>query len=167
MLKVNRKVEYGLVALKHMQNKPKGELTSVREVCKLFSTPFDPVAHVLRILNANDILNSEQGAHGGYRLTGDLSTISFARFIEMIEGHLSWTDCTRLASDRCGIADSCNIVGPMHAFNGKLLDFLGSISLADLLNGKPIFPDLGDQPSGQESGGEDSAGGAEATPPPG
>ena len=39
MLKLNRKVEYGLVALKHMATKPEGALTSVREICDRFGTP--------------------------------------------------------------------------------------------------------------------------------
>ena len=134
MLKVNRKVEYGLIALKHMWGKPKGQLTSVREICELYKAPFDPLAHVLRILNANGILQSEQGAHGGYRLLQDLNSISLAQFIEMIEGKLAWTDCIMEFDEcKCGMLDACNIVAPMHQFNQRLIEFLHSITLSDLL----------------------------------
>lgn len=134
MLKVNRKVEYGLVALRHMHGKSRGDLTSVREICDQFGTPFDPLAHVLRILNANGVVKSEQGAHGGYRLTQSLSDVNLAEFIEMIEGELAWTECSKEESEcKCGLVASCNIIEPMHRFNQRLIGFLKSISVADLL----------------------------------
>ena len=102
MLKINRKVEYGLVALKHMASRPKGQLASAREICNAYKTPFDPLAHVLRILNANGIVKSEQGAHGGYRLIQDLENINLAEFIRMVDGELAWTDCSR-GEGRCNL----------------------------------------------------------------
>ncbi len=145
MLKVNRKVEYGLVALKHMQGKPPVDLTSVREICEVYGTPFDPVAHVLRTLNANGILKSEQGAHGGYRLTENLHNINLAQFIEMIEGQLMWTECAKEHEDcKCGLTETCNIVSSMRAFGDRLFSFLESISVAELLqvNGSVMGLDL-------------------------
>jgi len=133
MLKLNRKVEYGLVALKHMHAKPKNDLTSVREICEIYSTPFDPMAHVLRILNNEGILKSEQGAHGGYRLIGNLQNISLSQLIEVIDGDLHWTDCSKENNNKCTIVDTCNIVGPMRLLNDKLIDFLGSITLWELI----------------------------------
>ncbi len=151
MIKVNRKVEYGLVALKHMRNKDSSHLTSVREICEQYGTPFDPVAHVLRILNANGLVRSEQGAHGGYHLVSDLERVSLAAFIEMIEGQLAWTDCIREDEEcRCSMTETCNIITPMHEFNQRLTRFLESIFLADLLqanvgwgeaSAKPVLPE--------------------------
>ena len=134
MLKVNRKVEYGLVALKHMLGKPKGELTSVREICDHFGTPFDPVAHVMRILNSAGLVKSEQGARGGYRLQDHILDVTFGDFIEIIEGHaLAFTDCLRVGDCRCTLMDRCNIVSPMHQLHDRLRVFLRSITLNELL----------------------------------
>lgn len=139
MLKVNRKVEYGLVALKHMMHKPKGQLTSVREICDHYGTPFDPVAHVLRILNAEGLVQSEQGAHGGYRLQDSVASTNLAQFIEMIEGQLAFTDCLREDDCRCTMMDRCNIITPMHTLNGRLLEFLKAVTLQDLLSATPVL----------------------------
>ncbi len=138
MLKVNRKVEYGLVALKHMMHKPKGQLTSVREICDHYGTPFDPVAHVLRILNTEGLVQSEQGAHGGYRLQDSVQTTNLAQFIEMIEGQLAFTDCLREDDCRCTMMDRCNIITPMQTLNDRLLDFLKAITLQELLISTPV-----------------------------
>lgn len=134
MLKVNRKVEYALIALKHMQAKPKGQLTTVREICESYGTPFDPVAHVMRLLNSNNIVQSEQGAHGGYRLLEDVRKISFADLIEMIEGKLAFVECAREKNHHCGLMDSCNIISPMNTLNYRLIEFLHSVMVGELIN---------------------------------
>jgi Rrf2 family transcriptional regulator, nitric oxide-sensitive transcriptional repressor len=140
MLKVNRKVEYGLVALKHMQTKPAEQLTSVREICDLYGTPFDPVAHVLRLLSTVKLVESSQGAHGGYRLIGDLTRFNVAEFIELIDGQLALTECIKSEGDcRCAMMDRCNIVSPMHTFHNHLIGFLRGITVHDLLQDAPSF----------------------------
>ena len=134
MLKVNRKVEYGLVAIKYMLTKPRGQLTSVREICDQFGAPFDPVAHVMRILNAAGLVKSEQGAHGGYRLQDDVLETPMDEFIEIIEGHpLAFMDCAREDDGRCAMVGRCNIAEPMESLHGRLLGFFRSITLAELL----------------------------------
>ena len=133
MLKVNRKVEYALVALKHMSAKPKSELTTVREICDIYGTPFDPLAHVLRVLNAEGVLNSEQGAYGGYRIAADLATINFSQFIQMIEGVVALTDCIKNNERNCTLADNCNILAPMTFINQRMKEMLAEISLNELV----------------------------------
>ena len=138
MLKVNRKVEYGLVALKHMQKKTPDQLTSVREICDQYGTPFDPLAHVMRLLSTAGLVESEQGAHGGYRLIGDLTRFNVAEFIELIDGQLALTECMKPDEEcRCALIDRCNIVSPMHALHNHLIFFLRSISIQDLLQDTP------------------------------
>jgi Rrf2 family protein len=140
MLKVNRKVEYGLVALKHMVARAPHQLTSVREICDHYGTPFDPMAHVLRILSTARLVESEQGAHGGYRLVGDLTRFSVAQFIELIDGQLALTECMKAEQEcRCTLMDRCNIVSPMHNFHNHMIQFLRSISVHDLLQDAPAF----------------------------
>ena len=69
MLKINKKVEYALMALKFMADKthsaiPNNQdnevviLTSAREICDEFNTPFDTTAKVMQLMNNHDILKS-------------------------------------------------------------------------------------------------------------
>ena len=134
MIKINRKVEYGLIALKYMMGKPSGELTSVREICETFGAPFDPMAHVMRIMNTNGLVQSEQGARGGYRLVGDVMEIAFGDFIEMIEDQpLAFATCVLENDERCNLQDCCNIISPIHHFHDRLMEFMRSVSLGDLM----------------------------------
>ena len=66
MLKINKKVEYALIALKLMLEKEQGELTTAREVSDKFHTPFDTTAKVMQMMNSARMLESVKGVKGGY-----------------------------------------------------------------------------------------------------
>ena len=61
MIKINKKVEYALMVLKLMSDRDETELTSAREVCEMFKTPFDTTSKVMQIMNNAGILSSVQG----------------------------------------------------------------------------------------------------------
>jgi Rrf2 family transcriptional regulator, nitric oxide-sensitive transcriptional repressor len=111
MNKINRKVEYALMALNHMRAKSPGELTSVKEISNLYGCPFDATARVLQILATHGILKSEQGAQGGYQLMKDLHRVSFLELSEMIMGPTSVAKCRDGSHEaECEIRSTCNIL---------------------------------------------------------
>lgn len=131
MIKANRRVEYGLLALKWMAQKPVAELTTAREICEKFGAPFDPLARTLQLLHKGGVLDAVHGAQGGYRLKWDLGELSFAAFSEMILGKNPLINC--LAECNCELLKTCNIVHPMTLLNDKLNIFLKTISIQDLV----------------------------------
>jgi Rrf2 family transcriptional regulator, nitric oxide-sensitive transcriptional repressor len=138
MNKINRKVEYALISLKHMRAKTPGELTTAKEIATLYGCPFDVISRVLQTLGKKGIVRSEQGAHGGYQLNKDLARVSFFELNEMILGRVAVAKCihTEAGETPCEMRGTCNIVSPLTAFNRKLTEFYQSLSLADLLEPK-------------------------------
>lgn len=132
MNRLNRKVEYSLIALRHMGTKAKGELTTAKEIAESYGSPFDATARVLQIMAADGLLRVEHGVLGGYQLATDLKRISLKDLIEMIQGPTSVARCLH-QDDQCEIQDQCNIVTPMKTLNRKLADFYGRISLHEIL----------------------------------
>lgn len=133
MNKINRKVEYALMALKYMSQKIPGELTSAKEVSDAFHTPFDATARVMQqMASKGGILRAEYGATGGYQITKDLAKISMQELIEVIEGPTALVKCLHKQSP-CEIQGTCNIVSPVTTLNFKLIEFYKSLSLKDLL----------------------------------
>lgn len=132
MLKMNKKVEYALMCLKFMAQKSQDELTSAREVCDVFKTPFDPMAKVMQTLNTHQILCSVKGTKGGYRLARPLSTVSFWELTQVIEGERPESYCFS-HKGRCELYGSCNIINPVEQLNRKLAQFLNHLTLDELL----------------------------------
>jgi Rrf2 family nitric oxide-sensitive transcriptional repressor len=132
MNRLNRKVEYALMALKIMAQKRAGQLTSTKEVVDLIGCPFDATAHILQLLVQKDILRSEQGAKGGYVLVRDLTHLSVLDLMEMILGPIAIVRCLDEHSD-CDLKGQCNIVSPVANLNRKLIEFYRSVSVGELL----------------------------------
>ncbi len=138
MNKLNRKLEYSLIALKHMSLKTPGELTTAKEVSDSYQAPFDATAKVMQIMAGHGLLRSEQGASGGYQITRDLSKVNLHELIEAIQGPTKIAKCLQHnhgASEdgACDIQKSCNIISPVVNLNNKLNEFYKSLSIRDLL----------------------------------
>lgn len=136
MNKMNRKVEYALMSLKHMSLKPTDELTSAKEVSDTLKTPFDATARVMQVMAQRGLLRSEQGVNGGYSITGDLKATSLLQLLEMIEGPTSLVKCFQKEA-QCDIQNQCNIISPIQNLNQKYQDFFAQVTLNDLL-GKSV-----------------------------
>lgn len=135
MIKINRKVEYALMVLKLMKDKSKLELTTAREVCDRYKTPFDTTAKVMQQMNSAGILHSIKGVKGGYTLARDLSLVSFMELSELIEGKSFMMDCHGRgdAVGPCDMIHSCNIAQPIKRLNDYVLNIFNSLSLSELL----------------------------------
>ncbi len=139
MNKINRKLEYALMALKHMSQKIPGELTSAKEVSESFHTPFDATARVMQQMaqKENGLLRAEYGASGGYQICKDLARVSILDLIEMIEGPTALVKCVN-AEHTCEIKGTCNIASPLQTLNDRLNDFYQGLSLKELLLEKMV-----------------------------
>ena len=142
MNKINRKVEYALMALKYMMNKTPGELTAVKELRDHLGMPFDPTAKVLQSLTQWGVLKSEQGAQGGYLIIKNLKKVSFYELTEAVVGPVEVTKCLK-SSGPCELIETCNIQSPLSALNDKLVEFYKSLSVYEIL--QPAKPGLTSQ----------------------
>ncbi len=144
MNKINRKLEYALIGLKHMRAKAPGELTSVNELVQAYGCPFDATSRVMQVLAQKSVLISEQGAHGGYMIGRDLQRLSFQELSELLLGKIAVARCLSEAHEAgenaCEMRSSCNIVTPVQILNRKLNEFYRSLSIADLLETRTKAP---------------------------
>lgn len=116
-----------------MSEKNPEDLTTAKEVVNKTGVPFDATARVMQVMGQNGLLRSEQGAHGGYSIVKNLSSISFFELIEMILGPLGVAKCLH-SSETCELLDSCNIKEPIARLNVQLSGFYKTVMLADLLS---------------------------------
>lgn len=134
MLRLTKKSEYGLIALKHMLNQPPGMVTKAKEVAQLYNIPAEVMAKILQRLVRGGFVQSSQGARGGYVLAKEAHTISLSEIVESIEGPVGIVEC--MADDECNCRqlENCNISDPFRVIQKQFKIFLSGISLADISN---------------------------------
>lgn len=135
MFKVNRKIEYSLIALRYINSKPK-DLVSAKEICDLYKTPFDTTSRVLQIMAQNGIVKAEHGAYGGYQISRDLDKVTLLELIEMILGPMKITNCFSKNYAACELVGGCNIIAPMLNLNDKMIDLFKTITVQELVQAR-------------------------------
>lgn len=139
MNKINRKVEYALMGLKHMRAKQPGELTSAKEVSLQYGCPYEATSKVLQVLANSGLVRSEQGAHGGYQLVRDLNKVSMYELMEIMGGPVEIAKCIsgKVKEEKsCDLHGTCNVMSPISILNRRLVEFYRSLMLGDLLDGR-------------------------------
>ena len=135
MFKINRRVEYALIALMHMRRVSRGAVVSARVICDTYRTPFDPTSRVLQLMAQSGILKVVQGAYGGYQIDKDLSKISLLDLTRIVKVPIALSNCMRSSSrHRCPSAPTCTITGAIEHLQRNITDVLRSIPLATIID---------------------------------
>jgi Rrf2 family protein len=130
MLKITRKVEYALIALRHMQLKQSDELTSTKEIATRYGVPQQLLAKTLQHMARDGIIEAVQGPTGGYRVATNLDQISMKDFFEKLEGPLGMMDCY-FDSD-CIQIGACNIRIPIQRINDNMRNLFSQMSVQEV-----------------------------------
>ena len=130
MLKITRKVEYALIALRHMQLKQSDKLTSTKELATRYGVPQQLLAKTLQHMARDGIIEAVQGPTGGYRVATNLDQISMKDFFEKLEGPLGMMDCY-FDSD-CIQIGACNIRIPIQRINDNMRNLFSQMSVQEV-----------------------------------
>ena len=129
MLKITKKVEYALIAIKHLSENPK-KLSSVSDMSTTYGIPREILAKTMQTLAKENIVESVKGPQGGYRNKNKTSDISLNKFFEVLEGPTAIMDC--YFESGCNHLSSCNIKTPINKINDSVRHLFDNITLADI-----------------------------------
>lgn len=130
MLKLTKKADYGLIALRHLASVP-GATASAKDIADAYRLPVPLLAKVLQKLAKAGILQSLSGTNGGYKLARDPSTITALEVIRSIDGPIILTTCFTSHSD-CGLSPQCTVREPLRRVHEGILKLLDNITITDL-----------------------------------
>ena len=140
MLKLTKKADYGLIALRHLatvstsrsksRNSASGT-ASAKDIAEAYNIPLPLLSKVLQKLAKGGLLASEQGTNGGYRLARDAKHISTLEVIRAIDGPIILTKCFT-EHPGCDQTALCPVREPLRKVHEGILSLLSGISLADL-----------------------------------
>src|SRR5947207_7955996 len=94
MLRLSKKADYALIAMKHLALRGDLGSSSAREIAGLYGIPIELMAKVLQRLVRRGLLASHQGTRGGYQLARVPAQISIADVIQAIDGPVAVTACS-------------------------------------------------------------------------
>jgi Rrf2 family protein len=94
MLRLSKKADYALIAMRHLAGAQADGSVSAREIAESYGIPAELLAKVLQRLVRSRLLVSVQGTRGGYRLAGDARLLTVADVIQAIDGPVAVTACS-------------------------------------------------------------------------
>lgn len=130
MLKLTKKADYGLIALRHLAISRPTRSASAKEIADCYGIPLPLLSKVLQKLARNGLLIAIPGANGGYKLARDPREISALEVIRSIDGPIVLTSC--FAAGGCGRSSRCVAREPLRRIHEGVLQLLKGITISDM-----------------------------------
>jgi Rrf2 family protein len=137
MLRLSKKADYALIAMKHLALRGDRASSSAREIAEAYGIPIELMAKVLQRLVRRGLLASHQGTHGGYQLARVPMLISVADVIQAIDGPVAVTACSSSDDGACEQFAKCNVRDPLWRVRERILAALGECTIAELAADPP------------------------------
>src|SRR3954454_2061027 len=141
MLRLSKKADYALMAMKHLAVRTDAASASAREIAEQYDIPIELMAKVLQQLARRGLLTSHQGTRGGYQLSKPTTAISVADIIQAIDGPLTVTACST-DDEQCGQFNRCNVRDPLWRIKDRIISALETVSLAEISSEVPLPSDV-------------------------
>ena len=130
MLRLSKLTDYAVVVLVRLAGM-EGVQTSPG-IAAATGIPEPTVAKVLKILAGSDLVSSQRGARGGYRLNRDLARIPIADVIAAVDGPIALTACVDGSTSECESRGLCPMRGRWDPVNDAIRNALSNITLAEM-----------------------------------
>jgi len=131
MLRLSKKADYALLAMRHLAANADRGAVSARELAEAYDLPPELLAKVLQKLVRGQLLLSVQGIRGGYGLARPPAAISVADVINAIDGPLTVTACSE-SDHTCEQYAKCDIRDPLWQIKDRIVSALEATSIAGL-----------------------------------
>jgi Rrf2 family protein len=152
MLRLTKKADYGLMAMKYLAEQTAAsrvpDPASAKDIADAYHIPPQLLAKILQTLARGGLLVSSAGTNGGYALARPASEITAFEVIRTIDGPLFITSCITIHGT-CDLDSHCTIKEPLRKVNDSIKDLLSGIRIADLAEA----PDSASHAAGSPVGG--------------
>ncbi len=126
MFRINKDVEYALLALRAMD--AEARVFPAREMAESLGIPAGILSKILQRLSHAGLVASVQGPRGGYRLQRSGDEITVGDVVDAVRGSQRIVACIEEPGS-CGKADTCTIRHGFETVQTMWLDVLNSLTL--------------------------------------
>src|SRR6202007_800197 len=131
MLKLTKKADYGLMAMRHLAEHADEGACSAKDVAESYGIPPEILAKILQRLAKAGLLHSQHGINGGYTLARPAGEISAYEEIRAIDGPLFITACITVRGE-CDQTERCTIREPLRKVNQSIEEVLKNIKISEM-----------------------------------
>ena len=132
MLRLSKKVDYGLMAITHIAERPHDGNINSKHIAEEYNIPQELLAKILQKLAREGLIASRYGPKGGYFLVKDPHEITVREVISAIEGPIALVDCS--SGKDCAQFDHCHLRGPIEKIQNSIYKLLDGIAIDEISN---------------------------------
>ena len=134
-MRLSRRSEYGLRALVDLVRHDGGGPIALASLAERNRLPAKFLEQIMSTLRHAGIVRTTLGAHGGYAIAADPTTVTIGRVIRLLDGALAPLGCVSLRYyERCSCVDeaTCPLRDAMLDVRDAMLEILDKETLAQL-----------------------------------
>ena len=131
MLKLTKKADYGLIAMRHLAEHADRGSCSAKDLADSYGIPQEALAKILQKLVRAKLLISQHGIRGGYTLARDAHEISAFDVIRAVEGPLFMTSCVTVHGE-CEQVGRCTVKEPLRRVSQSIEEVLSRITIGEM-----------------------------------
>jgi FeS assembly SUF system regulator len=136
MLKLSKKADYGLIAVRHLAKHGANGACSAADIAEACGISGPLMAKVLQKLAKGGLVMSTHGSGGGYQLARAPKEISAFEVINAIDGPLTITSCVTTHGE-CDQAPTCTVREPLRRVNDSILQILKAVTISQISDDTP------------------------------
>jgi Rrf2 family protein len=134
MIRLSKKVEYGLIAIRYIATKPAGEIVTAKEIADTYGIPYELLSKVLQKLTRSGLISSHQGMRGGYALARPPVEIPVSLIISAIEGtRQAIVQCLSEGPQTCNVFTVCTIKSPLTKVQANIERAFSTMNLSEIV----------------------------------
>jgi Rrf2 family protein len=134
MIRLSKRVEYGLIAIRHIATKPVGEIVTAKEIADTYGIPYELLSKVLQKLTKSGLISSHQGMRGGYALSRPPAEIPVSLIISAIEGtRQAIVQCLSDGPQTCNVFTVCTIKSPLTKVQANIERAFSTMNLSEIV----------------------------------
>lgn len=134
-MKISSKGRYAVRLVADIARHSKQGLVPLKDISIRQDISMKYLEQITRILVKNNILVSERGAMGGYKLNKPASHITVAEILSLTDD-LIITNCTAENNNKCPRCNKCESFNCWEKLNMLISGYLNSVTIEKLLNEK-------------------------------
>jgi FeS assembly SUF system regulator len=136
MLKLSKKADYALIAVRHLATRDAGHSYSASDIAEVYGISAPLMAKILQRLAKHGVVTARHGSSGGYQLARHPREISALEVISAVDGPMMITSCIT-SHGNCDQSLTCTVREPLRRVNDSIVKVLGAVTISQMSEESP------------------------------